>query len=273
MSIPQAALLGFIQGATEFLPISSSGHLVLIPWLLGWEFEPQFAFIFDVLVQWGTILSLVIYFGKDLYRLVQAPLQRLRSRPYEELDMRLALLIAYATIPAVVLGLLLKEIVESTFSSHLAVFAFLVVTALLLFIGERLGKQENRIRELSNTNAVIIGCFQALALFPGISRSGSTISGGMLRGLKRPDAARFAFLMAIPAMLGAGLVALIDLSMLERPFTHFGPLAVGFLVAFLIGLGAIHVLLRFLERNSLRIFMLYCLGIGIGGLLLNAFAS
>ncbi len=268
----QAFILGIVQGATEFLPISSSGHLVLVPWLLNWHFDPSTAFIFDVLVQWGTILAVIIYFRRELLSMFTAVLRGiLQRRPFDEPDARLAWLILLATLPAAVLGLLLKPAVEKAFDSPLAVSLFLLLTAAILLISERLHRSDKPMKELNWVDSLWIGLAQTLALFPGVSRSGSTIAGGLLRSLKREDAARFSFLLSIPAMLGAGIIALLDLAAIPDPESQLFLLFIGFTSSAFVGLAAIHWLLSYLRRHPLNIFVIYCTIVGLGGLIINAF--
>lgn len=268
MSLLQALFLGILQGATEFLPISSSGHLVLAPWFLGWSFDPQQAFIFDVLVQWGTILAVIVYFRHDLLQLLVAGLRSLRGgAAWKEPQAQRAWLIVLASVPAAALGLLLKSLVERTFSSSLAVSAFLMGTALILVVSERLSKFNRSMDSLTWLDALWIGAFQALALFPGISRSGATIAGGLLRGLDREQSARFSFLLAVPTMLGAGGIALLDLGQTGDLAAQIGPLVVGFIAAAIVGFFAIHWLLSFLRKQRLYGFALYCALISLGSFL------
>jgi undecaprenyl-diphosphatase len=267
----QALLLGIVQGATEFLPISSSGHLVLVPWLLNWDLDPSSAFIFDVLVQWGTILAVILYFRRDLLNMIAAVLRGIsRRRPFEETEARLAWLILLASVPAAVLGLLLKPVVEQAFDSPLAVSFFLLATAGILFLSERLHQADKPLKALNWADSLWIGLAQALALFPGISRSGSTIAGGLIRSLGREDAARFSFLLAIPTMLGAGTIALVDLSSIPDPGSQLLSLVIGFASAAIVGMAALHWLLSYLRNHSLDVFAIYCTVVGLGGLILYA---
>lgn len=270
MTLLQAFLLGLVQGATEFLPVSSSGHLVLVPWVLGWRLEPQAAFVFDILVQWGTLVALVAFYWRDLVAMVRAVILGLaRRRPLEDPLARLGWLIAAASLPAAIAGLLLKDAVERAFNSPAAVSAFLLGTAVLLFLSERLSRQTRQLSELTLIDALWVGLAQALALLPGISRSGSTIAGGLTRGLRRPEAARLSFLMFVPVMLGAGVIALKDLAGAPAPAAQLPALAVGFLTSAVVGYLAIRWLLGYLSRRSLTPFALYCLAVGLGGLLLS----
>lgn len=271
MSLIQALVLGIIQGATEFLPISSSGHLVLAPWLFCWQIDQQQAFIFDVLVQWGTILAVIVYFRYDLWQLLMAGFRSLQGgAAWREPMARRAWLIIVASFPAAVFGLLIKSTVELTFSSPLAVAFFLMGTAVLLALSEQLGKLDRSLDSLNRFDAIWIGLFQAMALFPGISRSGSTIAGGLLRGLNREQAARFSFLLAVPTMIGAGFIALLDLGQSVNVAAQIGPLLIGFIAAAIVGLIAIHWLLAFLRTRRLFGFALYCALLSLGSMLIYA---
>ena len=270
MSLLQALVLGIVQGATEFLPISSSAHLVIVPWLLHWKFEPKAEFVFDVLVQLGTLVAVIIYFWKDLVDLVRAAIAGLlKRRPLEDPTSRMAWLIVVATIPAAVTGFLFKHVVEAAFQSPAAVSAFLLVTAAFLFLGERFGRRTRSLDALGFLDAILIGLAQAIALLPGVSRSGSTIAGGLSRSLRRLDAARFAFLMAVPVMLGAGLIAAKDLLTGPNASAEIAPLVVGFLAAAVVGYLAIRWLLGFLARRPLTVFAAYCAAAGLAGLILS----
>lgn len=270
MSLLQAIILGIVQGLTEYLPVSSSAHLVLVPWALGWEFEPNAAFAFDVLVQMGTLVAVVVYFWKDLLQMLRAVLTALRERKLtQDPYVRLACWIVLGTIPAVVAGLALKDTVESAFGSPVATSAFLLVTAALLIVAERIGKRLRPLDSQTWKDAAWIGLAQALSLFPGISRSGATISAGMLLDLDRPSAARFSFLLSIPVMLGAGALALADLAALPSAASFAPPLIAGFVAAAVVGYASIRWMLGFVTRHSLAIFSAYCAIIGLLGLALG----
>lgn len=304
MNLFQAFLLGILQGATEFLPVSSSGHLVLVPWLLGWA-APGLAF--DAVVHWGTAAAVVAYFWRDWVALLTAAFRSLRisiSRrqrrgrsieplraasaatdrsPESEListtgvasepvpdcgDSRLAWLILLGTLPAVVIGWLLEDFFEGMFARPVAAAAFLLVTAALLTVSERLGRRRRNLDELSWPDALLVGLAQALAIFPGISRSGATIAAGLARGLRREPAARFSFLLATPVILGAGLLKVLDLAQMGDLAAQAPALVVGFLAAGLVGFGCIHLLLRYLQRRRLYPFAAYCAVVGVACLFL-----
>jgi undecaprenyl-diphosphatase len=267
LSLLQAIILGIIQGLTEYLPVSSSAHLVLVPWALGWEFEPNAAFAFDVLVQWGTLVAVIVYFWKDLMGMLRAAWTALRRRELtQDPSIRLASWIVLGTIPAVLAGLTLKDAVEAAFASPLATSAFLLVTAALLFVAERIGKRARPLESMTWVDAVWVGLAQALSIFPGISRSGATISAGLLRDLDRPPAARFSFLLSIPVMLGAGGLALADLAALPWAASFAPALIAGFAAAAIVGYASIRWMLAFVTRHSLAVFSIYCAVVGLAGL-------
>ncbi|MCH7589245.1 MAG: undecaprenyl-diphosphatase UppP [Chloroflexi bacterium] len=270
MSIIQALILGIVQGLTEFLPISSSGHLVLVPWLFGWELEAQSAFVFNVLVQLGTMLAVIAYFSKDLVRMFIVSLRSIRERTaLQNAESRFTLFILLSTAPAIVAGLLLKSSVKEAFSNPIAVSIFLIITAAILFASERLKVKRKELTDLTAADALWIGVFQGFALFPGLSRSGVTISAGIGRGFEREDAARFSFLMALPVMFGAGAIALVDLFALPEISSQIAPLVTGFLTAALVGYLSISWLMSFLVRRGLNFFSAYCFFLGISVLLMG----
>jgi undecaprenyl-diphosphatase len=269
MTFLQAFILGIVQGLTEFIPVSSSGHLVIVPWLLNWNIDPEPAFVFDVLVQWGTLLALIVYFRADLISMLKAFAYKPDSSgDVSKPEKRIGQLILLSTIPGLIGGLLLKSLIENAINSPLWVSIFLMVTGGFLFAAEKLGRRQKRISAMSNEDAIWIGISQILSLFPGISRSGSTITAGMLRGLIRKDAARFSFLMTVPIMIAAGIIALIDLYTHPDTLSQVGPILVGFLVATFVGYLSIRWLLRYLSERSLNIFSGYCILVGLGGVIL-----
>ena len=259
MTLFQAVLLGIVQGLTEFLPISSTAHLILVPWLIGWSFDAKTAFVFDVLVQWGTLVGVFLYFRRDIASIVYGVVNGLaRRRPLETFEARLGWWVLVATIPAVVAGLLFKDQIEGLFSAYAAVAGMVVIAAVLLIAAERFGRRTRSVEQINAADAVAIGLWQTLALFPGVSRSSSTIGGGMLRHLERSAAARFSFLMSIPALLGAGLVAVRDLLGDTALLSSLAaPLAVGFAAAAISGYLVVRWLLGYLQRRSLSVFVAY----------------
>ncbi len=260
----QALILGVVQGLTEFLPISSSAHLVLVPHALGWSLDPDQAFIFDVLVQLGTLVAVLVYFRRDWVAMARA-LWRARRSPgalTRDPQVRLLLAVALATVPAAVAGALFKARIAAVFSAPRLVGGFLLFTAAWMAGGEWLGRSRRTLHDLTWRDALWIGAGQALALLPGVSRSGATIAAGMARDLQRPAAARFSFLMAVPIMLGAGALALRDWAALPASGEFGAALLVGFAAAVVSGYGAIRALLGFLARHSLWPFVVYCAALG-----------
>jgi len=259
MTVLQSIILGIVQGLTEFLPISSSGHLVLVPHLFGWELDPDFVFIFDVLVQMGTLVAVILYYRERLWKIARAFFNGLKTRqPFADQDSRLGWFLILATLPGILIALIINGVVETAFNSPLMVAGFLFLTAGLLILGEQTGQQTRRMEQIKAVDALWIGLSQALSILPGVSRSGATITGGMLRGLDRKDAADFSFLMSIPIMIGAGVYSLADLAQTPALFTYLPQLTSGFIAAGVVGYFSIAWLLRFLKKQSLKWFALYC---------------
>jgi len=258
MTFFQSLLLGLVQGLTEFIPVSSTAHLILVPWLLGWTFDPNVEFVFNVLLQLGTTVAVIVYFWKDLLNIARAVITGLLQRqPFATFDARLGWLVVVATIPAVVLGLLLKKYVEGLHQQPVIVAVIMAGAAVLIFGSEYIGKRERGLEGLTWRDALFIGGAQALALLPGVSRSAATISGGLARNLERPAAARFSFLMSIPALTAASAVALKDLVELPNFTQYLPPLALGFVAAGVMGYACIHWLLGYLAKRPMYIFGWY----------------
>jgi undecaprenyl-diphosphatase len=264
LTILQSILLGIIQGLTEFLPISSSAHLVLVPYLLNWQIPEKAAFVYNVLVQDATLLAVFIYYWNDVREIVVAVIQGILIRePFHNEAARLGWLIVVATIPAGVIGLAFKDAVEASFGSPIGTAVSLLITAALLVIAERISRQSKKLEQTTWWDAVVVGFFQAAAILPGISRSGATITGGMARGLERPAAARFSFLMSMPIMLAAGLLASLDLIGMPDMGSLLPVFLPGFLAAAIVGYLSIRWLLRFLVHHSMYIFSIYCALVGL----------
>lgn len=272
MDIIKAAILGFIQGATEFIPVSSSGHLVIVPWLAGWEHS---SLLFDAIVHWGTLAAIIAVFWRDFWEMVVAGVQSIFKLSLADPMARLAWFIVVGSIPAAVFGLTFEENIESLFEGKIAPLVAgvsLLITAGLLFGSERLTKRiaDRGIEARDETqmgwlDAIVIGLAQVLALLPGVSRSGSTIAAGLGRGMQREAAARFSFLLGTPAFLGAGLLQISDaLSENSGQLAAEGPaLLVGFAVSAITGFVAIRFMLAYLRRNNLYLFAGYCLVAGL----------
>ena len=255
----QALVMGLVQGLTEFLPVSSSGHLIVVPALFGWKDPFIDSLAFSVMLHIATLIALLIYFRRDWLVLVPAGFAALRDRSLRgDPDRRLAWLIVVATIPAVIAGVLLNDLVETTFREPRLVAITLVIGAAILWVADRVGQHLRTMNELSFASALGIGVAQALALVPGISRSGISISAALFANLDRESAARFSFLMATPIIAGAGVWELRKLvAGQSNVHVDAGVLAVGMIAALVSGLAAISFLLRFLRSNPTTIFVVY----------------
>jgi undecaprenyl-diphosphatase len=264
MSIIQAIILGIVQGLTEFIPVSSTAHLILVEKVLGWNFDPDLNFAFNVLVQLGTTVAVIIYFWRDLWGIVRAVGHGLAERkPFATTEATLAWLIVIATIPAVIAGLLLKNQVAALQEKPALVAAVLIAASVLLFAGERIGKRTRPLTSVNWLDAIIIGVAQAVALIPGVSRSGATISASLARDLERPTAARFSFLMSIPVLVGASVLAFRDLLKVPNYGSILPSLLVGFVVAGIVGFISIAWLLRYLAHRPLTVFGVYRVVAGV----------
>ncbi len=271
MDVLKALILGILQGATEFLPVSSSGHLVLVPWWFGWDNPPT---VFDVTVHLGTLVAVLLYFWRDWLALLRAGLSALRNKSIQDPQARLLLLLVLGTIPAGLVGVLLEDYFESVFSDPPIVAAFLLVTALLLTFSERATKGDRSLSQLTAGDALAIGVAQACAVFPGISRSGSTIAMGLWRGLPRATAARFSFLLATPIIMAAGFKQLLNVLVNGESVgsSMVLPLVVGFGAAAGVGFLCVWGLLRLLQRYRLYGFAIYCAVFGTLSLLVALFS-
>jgi undecaprenyl-diphosphatase len=263
MSILQVVVLAITQGVTEFLPISSSGHLILGSWLFNW---PDQGIVFDTAVHVGTLVAVLVYFRREWIQLLTG----LVSNQLVEVDdadgsvraRTLALLVVVGTVPLAIGGLLLKDSVEANFRTPESVGWFLIGTAVALLIGERLG---NRVRLLSGvklTDAAVIGVFQILAVFPGISRSGVTMVAGLALGMTREAAARFSMLLATPAIAGAGLLVAVD-ALSDNNDADFVAAAIGAVISSVTAYFVIAGLMKLLRNGSFRPFMVYCAVAGV----------
>jgi len=255
----QALVMGIVQGLTEFLPVSSSGHLVLVPFLFGWDDAFINSLAFSVMLHLGTLVALLAYFRDDWLRLIPAGLAAIRDRSFREnADRRLAWLLVAATIPAALAGAIFNDLIEAQFREVGLVVVMLVVGGVILFVADRVGRRSRAIADVTFPVAVGIGAAQALALIPGISRSGISIAAGRFAGLDREAAARFAFLMATPITAGAIVFETRRLVTGEAGVTiELAPLLVGMVAALLAGLAAIHLTLRYVRTHSLDIFVWY----------------
>jgi undecaprenyl-diphosphatase len=260
MTFLEAIVLGLVQGITEFLPISSTAHLRIVPALLGWG-DPGAAY--SAVIQLGTVGAVLVYFAKDLVALTRAFVQGVVTRqPFGTLESRLAWFVGLGTLPIGVLGLAFKKAIETNLRSLWVMSVSLIVLALVLLIVERVAKHVRTLDSLTLKDALIIGSCQAVALIPGSSRSGTTITGALALGLKREDAARYSFLLSIPATALAGIFELKHLLQAsERP--DLSLLVVGTVVSFLSGMAAIAGLLQFLRSRSMLVFVVYRVVLGV----------
>jgi undecaprenyl-diphosphatase len=261
----QALVMGVVQGLTEFLPVSSSAHLIIVPFLFGWDGTFISTLAFGVMLHLGTLAALLIYYGRDWLRIVPAGLAAVRYRSFgDDPDRRLAWLIVAATIPAAIIGVVFSDLIETSLRGIGLVAVMLVVGAAILALADRWGGTSRRIEHVTFPIATGIGFAQVLALVPGISRSGISISAGRLAGLERASAARFSFLMATPITAGAVLFEARQLLTGEAGVTiDPGPLVVGLIASFVSGMIAIRVLMEYVRTRSLDIFVVYRVGLAI----------
>ncbi|MEH1830532.1 MAG: undecaprenyl-diphosphate phosphatase [Nostoc sp.] len=264
MNILQAIVLGFVQGMTEFLPISSTAHLKVVPVVLGWG-DPGVAF--TAIIQLGSIAAVLWYFWRDLTRIFKGAFKAITHKDYDDYDFRLFLGIILGTLPIIFFGLLIKKFIPDFDNSPIrslgAIAIASIVMSLLLGLAERLGKRQRDFEHLSMQDGVLMGLAQTLALIPGVSRSGSTLTSGLFMGLKRETAARFSFLLGIPAITLAGLVELKDVIGAGLTSAAIVPIVVGVISAAIFSYISIVGLLRFLKTQTTWVFIWYRLAFGV----------
>ena len=271
MNLVQAAILGIIQGLTEFIPISSSAHLIIIPWVFNWNDPALDSLTFDVALHLGTLVALLAYFWSDWIRLIKAGVSSIAERSIgDNIDRKLAWYLVIGTIPGGIIGLLFEHKIEELFhpsqgviSSSSMIWMGVIIGLLgaLLFLAERLARHVRRMDTLTLRDSILIGCSQALAIFPGVSRSGGTMTAGLALGLERETAARFSFLLSAPIIAGAGLKSFWNI----YKGIHSGAITsseialfpIGFVAAAVSGYFCIKFLLRFLQNNSTNVFVYY----------------
>ncbi len=259
MNIVQSIVLGIIQGITEFFPISSSGHLVVMPFFSGWEYPPLY---FTVTVHFATLLAVVTVFYKDIYRIMKALAAGIFVRKLRvSYDFKTGIFIIAATVPAALAGYFLDEHIEGFFSRPLAVASFLLFTAFILWIGEWRGKRTGQKPVFGFLTAIAAGIGQMLAIFPGVSRSGSTISFARFFGIKRVEAVRFSFLLSIPVILGSFIfeISRSAEAIFSGGNTVIWNLTAGLVSAYLSGYFAVRYLLYFTKKKNLNVFSIYCI--------------
>ena len=271
ITILQAILLGLIQGATEFIPVSSSAHLIIVPWLFGWKDPALTSLTFDVALHIGTLVAVLAFFASDWMRLIKAWLMSVKERKVgSDPDRRLAWFVVIGTIPGAIAGILFESKIETLFhqpgvpiqaSALLVMAAIIAVMGAALLIADRLARNLADLGGLSLKNILIIGFSQALAIFPGVSRSGSTITAGLGLGLKREAAAKFSFLLSAPIIAGAGLKSLYEIysglktgAIAQNDLLLF---PIGFIAAAVSGYFCIRFLLNYLQKHSMNVFVYY----------------
>ena len=259
MSVFEAIVLGIVQGLTEFLPISSTAHLRIVPAFAGWE-DPGAAF--TAVVQLGTMAAVLLYFREDLIRIARAWLRSLRDREARrELDARLGWYILIGTIPIGIFGLIFKDQVENGARDLYLIGTALIVLGLALLAAERFATHDRPLGQITTRDGVAMGFAQALALVPGVSRSGATITAGLFLGFDRPSAARFSFLLSVPAVVLSGAFEFAtDLS--DDQQAGLGALAIATVFAFIVGYASIAILLRYLTRHTTIVFVVYRVALG-----------
>jgi undecaprenyl-diphosphatase len=269
LALWQAIVLGVVQGLTEFLPVSSSGHLVLFPWLFGWQ-DPGLTF--DVALHLGTFVAVLLFFWRDLWQMAEALVRGFAARaPLAEPDARLGALIVLGSIPAALVGFVADDPIEGFFhrpeAAKLAlvvIAASLIVVGLLMALAERVARHQRTLKDIGWRDAALVGLAQAAALIPGVSRSGSTITAGLFRDLRRETAARFSFLLSLPATAGAALKKVLDIVQAGGLAADDQvPFVAGAFTAGLVGYACIAFLLRYLQRSSTVIFTIYRVALGV----------
>jgi undecaprenyl-diphosphatase len=278
LPIYQAVVLAIVQGLAEFIPVSSSGHLIIVRRLLGWnELSPAHELTFDVALHFGTLLSVLFYFRRTWLQIIRAALggkvvrfseaggtdQNLTEE--EQREERLLLwYFAIATIPGAIAGKLLEHSAEDYFREHIYLIATaLIVVALLMWWGEKISRLTKPLTRITLADALIVGCAQATALIPGVSRSGSTITAGLFRNMTREAAVRFSFLLSTPIIAGAALLKAHELRKEGLPAGMHLPFLVGVLVSAIVGYATIAWLIRYLQSNSLKVFIVYRIVLGV----------
>ena len=274
MSIIEAFILGLIQGVSEFLPISSSGHLAITGRIMGFNPEADNLLSFNILLHVATLVAVFIVYKNDIWEMIKAFFGMIKDiftgkglRLKEFLYRRLIVMLIVATIPATIAAFVLGDIIESPALWQIGIF--LMITAILLFLSEKLAGGNTSLEEMSSKRAFGVGCFQALGTLPGISRSGSTIVGGLFCGLEKKTAVRFSFLMSIPAILGALVLDIKDIFSVSSQTISFLPVVVGMITAAVSGYFSIKFLLKLVEKSKLSYFSIYCTLAGIVAIILN----
>ena len=261
MPVYQAVVLAVVQGLTEFLPISSTAHLVLFPWLLGWK-DPGLTF--DIALHAGTLVAVLLYFWRYWLDMLATIFHVGEPRNNDLRENRLLFwFLVLGTIPGGIAGWLFESAAEEKFRSPLVIGAAMIVVALLMEWGERAGRREHALGQVGLMDSLLVGLAQAFAVIPGVSRSGATMTAGLFRSMKRETAARFSFLLSTPIIAGAALKKAMEIRHTGLPADMRLPFALGIVIAGLVGYLVIAVLIRYLERKTFRIFVVYRLALGV----------
>jgi undecaprenyl-diphosphatase len=273
MTVLQAIVLGIVQGLTEFLPISSSGHLLLVPWLFNWHFlldNPDLNKTFDVALHLGTFVAVVIYFWREIGRLLSAWVRSISRRSLADPEGKLAWLLIVSTIPAALVGVLLEDFITNTLGKPWMIGVALILFAGFMYLIDHIARLDHDLSSLGWLGAVLIGCAQALALLPGVSRSGVTMMAGLLLRFDRESAARYSFLLSIPVIGGAAAYKGLEIARDGLPAGTQTPFLVGMVTAAVSGIAAIWFTLAYLKRHNFDLFVIYRLVVGVGVLVLIA---
>ena len=255
MNLLHALVLGILQGFTEVLPISSSAHLILVPWFCNW---PESGLTFDVALHMGTFIALAVYFRRDIVEMAVSTIDALSHRSLNTPARRLPFLIIASALPAAVIGKLFEHQVEELFRSKpLLIGIFLILFGIALGLVDMLGRKQRLLDKVTPSNAMIIGLFQCLALIPGVSRSGITITAGLMLGFTRESAARFSFLMSLPIVAGAALLKMLHLLKDGIPAGEGPPMLIGIAVSAITGYISVAFLLRYVQKRSVAPFVWY----------------
>lgn len=272
MDLLHAIILGIVEGITEFLPISSTGHLTIFEKLLGYQTDARGITAFTAVVQTGAIAAAIIYFRRDIFRIIAAWVRGLVSPEKRDFDYRMGWYVIVGTIPVAVVGLALKHVIETTFRGLWVVAAGLIVWSFVMLAADRMAKETRKEKDITTKDALFIGAIQCFSLIPGVSRSGATIAAGLFRGIDRVTATRLSFFLGIPALTAAGGFEALTQS--KHISAHVGwlPMSVGIIVSFVVGYISIAWLLKFIASHNFTPFVVYriALGVGLIGLLTSS---
>jgi len=271
LTILQAIILGIVQGLTEFLPISSSGHLILVPWLFNWHFllnNPDLNKTFDVALHLGTFVAVLVYFWREVVRLVAAWVRSIARRSLADPEARLAWLLFVSTIPAAFLGVVFESFIEDRLGKPWIIAVMMIVFALVMYAIDHVAKLDRDLEALTWTDSILIGIAQAFALCPGVSRSGVTMMTGLALRLDRESAARYSFLLSIPVIGGAAAYKALHVAKDGLPAGTAMPFVVGIASAAISGMIAIWFVLRYLKTHNFNLFVVYRIVVGVGILIL-----